>query len=583
MNIFIRLSIIILILLQSIISNGQSYPEVLKHQKSGLDDLLKKPENKNPYPSQKQILDVTKSNGTIDKAGIQLNEHKLPSGWVYEVWNNTTLQYEEQARMDLKYPMPTKMLSYYIAGKDTLTYVEIELLPDFKNSDVLDYILPGDILNAQLIRSYNGKFWGSFKSYKGYEKVKNKWKLVTSQSDKTDVPYGFEYASGYSCKDPRFEFSTSGSKNNDIWTVTQLINIRDLASDNLLQEWKDIYKKDKSGNRVNYDSYQKVNEVYITHFSSSHKYDNQNREIQKIDNNSKVDIIYTHKDEYKGFVARWNGTDWVESLRTLDAKMYTGNDGLIYNEYIQQVFSNNQWINGNQITYGYDQKDSLRVRSEASWDNASQSWKEQFVAKYKLDQNGQTTEFEWYDSYGGGSKTEYSTDPKTGVRYNLVSECSTLDDFLNGIYSPSVIYESHEASPDTLDYYIEKRYQNNKWVQVDSIANVYDKNGDILIMADSNITTKSSSRYRFLYNKTEDAVKPVTLTEISIYPNPAKKLLKISGPDDKYTIHIYTLDGKKMMYQENVSEVDISNLSAGTYLISINLGGKLAVKKMIKI
>lgn len=71
---------------------------------------------------------------------------------------------------------------------------------------------------------------------------------------------------------------------------------------------------------------------------------------------------------------------------------------------------------------------------------------------------------------------------------------------------------------------------------------------------------------------------------IQIYPNPASHFIKIevNGLFD-YTINLYDLNGGIMLHQENNSDIDLSNFSAGMYLLEISNrhNGKRIIEKII--
>lgn len=66
----------------------------------------------------------------------------------------------------------------------------------------------------------------------------------------------------------------------------------------------------------------------------------------------------------------------------------------------------------------------------------------------------------------------------------------------------------------------------------------------------------------------------------SIYPNPAKESVYVSGPDIK-GVEIIGLNGAQLMYS-NQQKLNISSLKKGTYLLNINTGKGLVSKKLIK-
>jgi hypothetical protein len=72
-----------------------------------------------------------------------------------------------------------------------------------------------------------------------------------------------------------------------------------------------------------------------------------------------------------------------------------------------------------------------------------------------------------------------------------------------------------------------------------------------------------------------------------VYPNPVKNTLKFNGLDDfnSVEVHIYTMDGrmvKNAQVDAHDSQVDISSLPQGVYLINLHADNRSGIKKFIK-
>lgn len=72
---------------------------------------------------------------------------------------------------------------------------------------------------------------------------------------------------------------------------------------------------------------------------------------------------------------------------------------------------------------------------------------------------------------------------------------------------------------------------------------------------------------------------------VSIYPNPTNRYLKIQLEKDYYRlkISIYTILGEKVLTISNKTEIDINALSAGTYFFKIEIDGIYETHKIIKL
>ncbi|NNE26409.1 MAG: T9SS type A sorting domain-containing protein [Saprospiraceae bacterium] len=70
--------------------------------------------------------------------------------------------------------------------------------------------------------------------------------------------------------------------------------------------------------------------------------------------------------------------------------------------------------------------------------------------------------------------------------------------------------------------------------------------------------------------------------QVNVYPNPANELIHISGRMDFINIEILDFNGQGI-FQSNNSEISLSNISSGIYLIRINYPDGVVVKKLIKV
>ena len=75
-------------------------------------------------------------------------------------------------------------------------------------------------------------------------------------------------------------------------------------------------------------------------------------------------------------------------------------------------------------------------------------------------------------------------------------------------------------------------------------------------------------------------IKNIKADAFSIYPNPAKDVLKIKGAKSAEVI-IRTIDGRRVKTVENASEVNISDLANGTYIVTIKEGKNVSTQKLL--
>ncbi|WP_298136978.1 T9SS type A sorting domain-containing protein [Flavobacterium sp.] len=76
-----------------------------------------------------------------------------------------------------------------------------------------------------------------------------------------------------------------------------------------------------------------------------------------------------------------------------------------------------------------------------------------------------------------------------------------------------------------------------------------------------------------------------SISKIIVYPNPVKDILNISLDKEITVVSIYNLLGQEVMIKSvnsNQTLMDISNLSAGTYLVKVASGNEVKTVKVVK-
>ncbi len=74
-----------------------------------------------------------------------------------------------------------------------------------------------------------------------------------------------------------------------------------------------------------------------------------------------------------------------------------------------------------------------------------------------------------------------------------------------------------------------------------------------------------------------------SIDKITIYPNPARDIIHLKGLTDNETeIRIFDIFGKLTYIQnKNIKDIDVSQLNAGIYLLSISNQGKRTTQKLV--
>ena len=71
--------------------------------------------------------------------------------------------------------------------------------------------------------------------------------------------------------------------------------------------------------------------------------------------------------------------------------------------------------------------------------------------------------------------------------------------------------------------------------------------------------------------------------DIELYPNPAHEFISIQGSEINYTEILNSAGHRiRVLDTENLSQIDISELSSGLYLTVIHHNGSISTKRFIK-
>lgn len=90
----------------------------------------------------------------------------------------------------------------------------------------------------------------------------------------------------------------------------------------------------------------------------------------------------------------------------------------------------------------------------------------------------------------------------------------------------------------------------------------------------------SGHRIEFSFGITDVSIDDVTSSDYSIYPNPVSSVLHIEG-DDVQRVMLYDLSGR-LISESHGSEMDMSRLAAGLYLVKVQTSAGVKVEKIIK-
>ena len=110
-----------------------------------------------------------------------------------------------------------------------------------------------------------------------------------------------------------------------------------------------------------------------------------------------------------------------------------------------------------------------------------------------------------------------------------------------------------------------------KWVYEGDNLQLLDKQGHVLA------TEPLANIRKITFSELGSAVEDVLINSILVYPNPTQDVLMIQGIEAQ-ALRVYDLQGR-LLVQENGTQVSVSNLAEGTYLLQIGTQVVRFIKK----
>lgn len=142
----------------------------------------------------------------------------------------------------------------------------------------------------------------------------------------------------------------------------------------------------------------------------------------------------------------------------------------------------------------------------------------------------------------------------------------------------------------------------NTWYRLKVVGSATDVRyylNNILIYTGSAANSLNINQLRFVHNNSlgsayvdnikinseaalsvKDAVK--NDIKLSIYPNPATDIVKITTPNKIKHVEVYDMSGKRVHATFNGDQVNVSRLAAGAYLLNVETEGRNFTEKFIK-
>ena len=102
-----------------------------------------------------------------------------------------------------------------------------------------------------------------------------------------------------------------------------------------------------------------------------------------------------------------------------------------------------------------------------------------------------------------------------------------------------------------------------KWVFTEENLQLIDKDGNVLATE----PIAEVKKITFSISNSETTTENVAIKSIVVYPNPTQDILHITGVTPQ-TLRVFDLQGR-LFITDNSTQVNVSNLNAGTYLLQV--------------
>jgi hypothetical protein len=410
------------------------------------------------------------------------------------------------------------------------------------------------------------------------------------------VPYGFEYAESYylenSCPNS-WEYKSSGVWKDGEWTRTMDITVRDCNTLEPKEYWREVYRFNEKKQKTEWTSYKIEGQNHTNYYSSKFKYDDQGREIERLDewDNKKSKFIqsYDQRGNYQIAKYEMNEGTWIQTCKTITELTADGSY-----LYTFQFFRDGQWKNSWRDKYAYDVQGRVILNQEEHWDDTQQEWSITDYRKTKYYMNELVSEAEYFSKDIGGGKWQNTYDKNNSLIYNESLKCSNFSDCNNGKYSFNfkAYYKSGDNS--AIDYFTSYRHTGNEWVRFDSVANKYNERGEIeesfWRMYEGNFPEKIDLQERHLFSYEEfiaTGIEPLENKNI-LYPNPASNFIYADLSESELgSFKMRDINSRNINLSFNITEAgsysaDVNALPNGIYFCSFISNGKLNTYKILK-
>ena len=286
----------------------------------------------------------------------------------------------------------------------------------------------------------------------------------------------------------------------------------------------------------------------------------------------------------------WNSTLglWVNSWKT--TYTYDGQKKAL--TIVYETWTNDTWIGAAKQINTYNSSGYLVSNLNQTWDNANSKWND--ASQQIITNNGDgTIQNTITQSWNSNSKiwknSQRIENTYTSVNKPLTTKFSS---WTNGSWENSMNQIYNYDAGNNLTQLLSNIWDSNSkiWKSFSQINYTNSNTGSVqqYISQIWNSTSNSwtnAQRVSYLYAITTEFVDARSL-ELKVFPNPCTDKIHLSLPDNTDAkIRIFDLNGK-VIYENLVkvseNDINISEIKAGFYFISLEQGGKNTIAKIVK-
>jgi len=289
----------------------------------------------------------------------------------------------------------------------------------------------------------------------------------------------------------------------------------------------------------------------------------------------------------------WDSTlgDWKDNEKIEMTYDVNGYLNIVTNIYKDNTNNNWYYFSSDEYTFNSLGKETHYISS--LWNKTTQVWENDYKTEFNYDSFQNNTSSVTYINVTPGinpswelhSKDEYSYDTNGNQILLAEYKWDNVNSLWVGLFKVEDAFDSSGKRNLKTDYNWDS--SNRSWVGSSKSEITYDSNGNEAFnysyIYNSGWIQDAISTYYFSEKMNTPVINPDNI-KISIFPNPVKNNVQISGLKELSRFTIFDSTGK-IVYSKDIfnnESINLSNLSTGTYLIRLTTKEGIVTSKISK-